>query len=111
MYIAILYNCIYFLYFNKDILNPQTIVFKVPAFRGGIPVFVSKTDRRDDLVKILSLILITIVFDRTWFSKQVQSIITVGVVLLYTAARKIKGMQFVYNLVLKQPFFKIELIC
>ena len=24
MYIAILYNCIYFLYFNKDILNPQT---------------------------------------------------------------------------------------
>ena len=22
MYIAILYNCIYFLYFNKDILNP-----------------------------------------------------------------------------------------
>ena len=23
MYIATLYNCIYFLYFNKDILNPQ----------------------------------------------------------------------------------------
>ena len=29
MYIAILYNCIYFLYFNKDILNPPFYNFEL----------------------------------------------------------------------------------
>ena len=50
----------------------------------GIPVFEPKIDCRDDLVEILSSILITIVIDRTWFTKHVQCISTVGVVFTFT---------------------------
>ena len=76
----------------------HTFVFKVPAFRRGFPCLGPQLTDVTTWSKILSSILITIFFDRTWFSYHVQCIITVGVVLLYTVAKTIKGVLFVYNL-------------
>ena len=60
MYIAILYNCIYFLYFNKDILNPHKIksrfsgIVKIMGVRGwNVGNFIVGTNSHEVVIKFV----------------------------------------------------------
>ena len=89
----------------------HTIVFKVSASRGGFSFLGPKQTDVAICSNILGSILITIVIDRMWFSQHFQCITTVGVVftIYSTVAWEIKGVQYIYSLVLKQTFCEIEL--